>query len=359
MKLTVLTVPVTFLVFLCVSCSKNAHDMKVADLSFPYQEYLDSMGEDDIFPTIGDDGYGFSAISHKIRYPELSQVLASDLFADSLLQLYNTVLAVNTLAYDVSTADRYIVSDSHLVSEIADALDSINLSGIRNEKIKKSVVDICDFEVSCIRSGEYPSDSENNYNNVLNELYDSIYGSFLDYYLSDSEYSPSHVMADYDEIHARAIADTTTYREELLQKVLKEQNFEKKCILAREFAYANYKNPARDDYELVAVLDSILRSNRYSPLLEELWLMWRTALQRHIFGSPSNDSAMYNLFYNDMRNQVAVTYINHLAKNPDDKIAFLNFYRLTTDYNITRNSPCMFGNNSNLDEMYLYEEIWR
>ena len=28
------------------------------------------------------------------------------------------------------------------------------------------------------------------------------------------------------------------------------------------------------------------------------------------------------------------------------------------EYNITRNSPCYFGNNSILDEMSLYDECW-
>lgn len=40
--------------------------------------------------------------------------------------------------------------------------------------------------------------------------------------------------------------------------------------------------------------------------------MWRTALQKNILRGPSNDSAMFNLFYNDMRNRIALIYIGYL-----------------------------------------------
>lgn len=94
--------------------------------AFPYQTYLDSMGEDEYFPTIGDDGGGFAAISNNIRYPEMPDTLALSHFADSLLQLYNIAIAFNIVAYDVSTAERYI-DEADLGLKQADALDSINV----------------------------------------------------------------------------------------------------------------------------------------------------------------------------------------------------------------------------------------
>ena len=109
---------------------------------------------------------------------------------------------------------------------------------------------------------------------------------------------------------------------------------------------------------MVAVLDKLLRANKYSPLLGELWRMWRVALQINIFGSRSNDGAMYNLFYNDMRNRVALIYIAHLKTHPYDKIAFKEFLRLAQVHNITRNSPCMFGNNANLEDMELFYSVY-
>ena len=140
--------------------------------------------------------------------------------------------------------------------------------------------------------------------------------------------------------------------------VLNEKDFQKKCIYAREFAYSNYKSPKRDDEELVAVIDPILNGDEYSPLLGQLWLIWRTALQLDCFGSRSNDGAIYNILYDTMRTRVAGKYIEHLAPNPNDNVAFTEFFRLAYELCVVRNSPCIFGNNSNLDEMNIYEECW-
>lgn len=66
---------------------------------------------------------------------------------------------------------------------------------------------------------------------------------------------------------------------------------------------------------------------------------------------------MYNLFYNEMRNRIALVYIAHLKTHPYDKLAFNKFASMAMEYNITRNSGGLFGNNSILDEMSLYDEI--
>lgn len=119
------------LVVLAISaCSTNNGDDRVQAPPFPYEEYLEMTEEDQYFPKIGNDGEGFDAISQNIEYPELPTELSLSHFADSLLLMYNTCLAFNTMAYDVSTAERYM-NDSTLCIDQANALDSINLSGIR------------------------------------------------------------------------------------------------------------------------------------------------------------------------------------------------------------------------------------
>lgn len=324
--------------------------------AFPYQTYLDSIGEDEYVPTIGDDGSGFAAISNNIRYPEMPDTLSSSNFADSLLQLYNIVIAFNTVAYDVGTAERYM-DEADFGLEQADALDSINVSGIHNPEIKEALVKLSRKAAQWIRSGKKPNEQRAVEVDEFYEVFNAFRKPLFDAHFSDIEFKPSEILEDYASIHSKAISDTTTFRSELLQQVLRESDFNKKCVLAREFAYANYKSPYQDDKELVAVIDSILRSNKYSPLLSELWLMWRTALQKNILGGPSNDSAMFNLFYNDMRNRIALIYIGYLKTHPHDKLAFKKFVSLSEEYNITRDSRCIFGNNSILDEMYLYKEI--
>lgn len=338
-------------------CSKKKIENRMQAPPFPYEAYLELSEEDQWSPKIGNDGYGFDAISNNIRYPELPVELSLSHFADSLLLMYNTILAYNTKAYDVSTAERYM-NDSTLCLEQANALDSINLSGIHNEKIRYALLACSQNAGHWIKKGKYPNEQENQEIGDFYNTYDEILIPFIDNHISDEDFDPNNVIENYRTIHKQAINDTLSFRYELLKLVRAEQDFQKQCVLAREFAYANFKSKERNDKELVAIIDPILRSNEYSPLLYDLWLMWRTALQKDILGSPSNDGAMYNLFYNDMRNRIAVRFITHLKNNPFDKIAFNKFASLAMEYNITRNSPCYFGNNSILDEMSLYDECW-
>lgn len=325
--------------------------------SFPYQKYLDSIGEDEAFPYIGDDGNGFNAISHKIRYPEMPGNLRQSLFADSLLQLYNTVLAYNTVAYDISTGERYLEEEKR-VKQVAAALDAVNLSGIDNVEIKNAIADLSKVSADLLRHGQYPN-GQNSFPEVdrFYSAYNNIYDTFLDTHLAAGEYEPSAVLDNYAEIHEKALSRSPNVRDELLQMVLQENNFERKCILAREFAISNFDSSLYDNIEeFISVLDEILRSDEYSPMKHELWLMWRTGLQLYLFGGRSNDSAMYNLFYNDMRNLVALNFISHLKENPHDSVAFLNFFRLVKEPNIVRNSSFFLGNNANINQMELYYE---
>jgi len=354
---TTLSVSIAILAISLVSCTNKEQSGNIQVPSFPYESYLAQTEEDQWSPRIGDDGYGFDAISHNIRYPEIPDSIKLSHFADSLLLMYNTCLAYNTMAYDVSTAERYM-NDSTLCIDQANALDSINVSGIRDKEIRDALMACSKKAANCIKSGKRPNEQEITEVSTFYKVYNQFSDPFLEAHLSEAEFNPSNVLEDYKEIHQKAITDTLSYRHELLKRVCDEVDFQKKCVLAREFAYANYKNPARNNKELIAVIDPILRTDNYSPLLGELWLIWRTALQKGIFGSMSNDGAMYNLFYNDMRNHVILQYITHLKTHPSDKVAFNKFFELASAYNITRNSGAIFGNNSILDEMEIYNEIW-
>lgn len=329
-------------------------DVQLQAPAFPYESYFGQLSEYQTCVEIGDDGEGFNAISHKIRYPEVSAESGSSQFADSLLLLYNTSLAYNTMAYDVSTAERYIWDNSLCVEE-ANALDSINLSGIKDKDMREALLACSKKSAKWIREGNSPNEQKNSEVAAFYEVFNKFGNKFLDKHMTNDDFDPSTIIVNYDEIHQKAISDSSDCRDELLEMVLAEKDFQKKCVLAREFAYANFNSKEEDDMELVAVIDPILRSGEYSPLLYDLWLVWRTALQKDIFGSPSNDGSIYNLFYNDMRNRVALTYINYLERNPNDKVAFKKFAELAMQYNITRNA-LPIGNNSLLDEMNLYKE---
>lgn len=336
------------------SCAKvRPIEEPLAPPAFPYQSYLDSIGSDEVSPLIGDDGRGFNPISHNIRYPAIPDSLKLSSFADSLLQYYNIALAFNSMAYDIGTAERYM-SNRSLRLDAADALDAVNLDGITSPEIRQQLRNISRNSAAWLRKGIEPNSQKNEAVGRFYDLFDQFTSPLLPNQSSEAEYDPGSFVDNYDKIHAQALTDTTFFRSELMRRVFCATDFERKCVLAREYAYSNDIHPRRNDKEVVAVIDNILRENKYSPLLRDLWRMWRVLLQIYIFGSPSNDGAMYNLFYNDMRNRIALVYLAHLNKHPDDIIALKEFISLSLDHNIVRNSGYLFGNNVIIDEIELF-----
>lgn len=153
-----------------LSCNNNKSTKdNLCPPEFPYQEYLDATGDANAFPVIGDDGDGFNAISHNIRYPELPESLRMSQFADSLLQYYDIALAYNTMAYDTGTAIRYM-SESGSGIEYADALDSINLDPIKSLEIKKQLREITGNAARWIREGIDPNSQEDE---AIDRFYDA------------------------------------------------------------------------------------------------------------------------------------------------------------------------------------------
>lgn len=97
----------------------------------------------------------------------------------------------------------------------------------------------------------------------------------------------------------------------------------------------------------------LLRAENYSPMLRDMWRIWRVTLQKDLLGGMSNDSSMYNLFYNDMRNRVALTFIKHIVSNPDDYVAFMEFVKFGLTENINRHSGVLIGSNVLREDMEL------
>ena len=230
------------------------------------------------------------------------------------------------------------------------------MSGIDNEELSDAFLALSQAIAKDVRNGQRTDTICYDEILQLHGVMDKLFGDFVDLHRTRTNYNYSKYVADYDKMHAKAITDTTHYRDELLQMVFNEEDFEKQCIYAREFAYANYHNLNGEPVDVVAVIEPLLLTTKYSPLLFDLWLIWRTALQGGVLSGISNDSSMYNLFYNGMRRRVAYRYITRLNENPHDELAFNGLLRLIYRSSITRNSNCYVGNNCFLDQMDLYGE---
>lgn len=357
-SISLLWVMALILLLSCNNDKKSKNHPEATAVSvpeFPYENYYDSVSDDTGSFVIGPDGDGYTSISKNIKYVELSPEERTPL-ADSLALYYNVILAYNAGAYDLGTAARF--NSEPLSKEFGENLMEINVSGISNPDFGKMIQKIYYHAGSDLKKGTYDEDNQYKEVNDFYKVFEQFSDKLLNNRFSEDEFDASDYMEDYSKMHEKAIKDTTDFRDELLHATLTEKDFIKKTILAREFAYANFKNRnISNDKELIAVFDTILKSGEYSPLLNELWLIWRTILQKDIFGSPSNDGPIYNLFYNDMRNKVAKSYIKYISTHPEDKIAWKEFLRLSNTLYIIRNGYSLFGNNSLEDYYDIFYEI--
>ena len=318
---------------------------------FPYQGYLDAL-EVDSFAEITDNDFGYNPIGPHVRYLELPDKLAGNALADSLLQFYNTALAYNAFVYDVGTAERYLYEDSTNV-EFANAFESFNLSGVKNERFNKLLQSSARIIAEVLRKGESPMDSPNADFEIFMSEFDAYTTDLFMPRFTYEEFDPYYEIDNYYEFHDKAITDSLHFRGELLQMVLNEKDFTHQCIYACEYAYSNYASEEKNYEDVIAVFDMLLRANKYSPMLRDMWRIWRVTLQKDLLAGMSNDSPMYNLFYNDMRNRVALTLIEYMASNPDDFVAFMEFVKLGLAENINRHSGVLVGSNVLKEDMEL------
>ena len=302
---------------------------------------------------LGDDGNGFVPISDMLD-PLKFEGKKNSKFVDTLVWLYNATQLLDAMIYDCSTIDRY--NGDFDPKPFADAISGIDVSGIDHEVLSDAFLALSQAIAKDVRNGQRTDTIYYDEILQLHRVMDKLFGDFVDSHRTRVSYNCSEYVANYDKMHAKAIADTAHYRDELLQMVFDEEDFEKQCIYAREFAYANYHNLNGETVDVVAVIEPLLLTTEYSPLLFDLWLIWRTALQGGVLSGISNDSSMYNLFYNGMRRRVAYRYITRLNENPHDGLAFNGLLRLIYRSSITHNSNCYVGNNCFLDQMDLYGE---
>lgn len=330
--------------------SFSCKEKKTVDLpEFPYESYVQTVENGDgVLDGYGD---GLQPISDKAVYLELPADLADNSFVDSLAVIYNANRALGAMVYDLTTASRNS-QDSALAATCGIAMMNIAPAGISDTAVCAAVIAVGKSVGADVARNvdtyqvQYPESYR------LNDMIESYYRPLTVGRQEQAWPQAGDAIADYAEVHRRAVSDTTDYGDTLLEKALTGSSFEARAAYAHEYGLWAMRNRG-DARTMVAVIDPILRSDRYAPELADLWLMWRTALQLNLLGGRSNDSRMYNLFYNEMCDRVALCYLRHLVENRADDGAFNAYIYLAMNRGVVRQSSCIFGNNANLDEMNL------
>lgn len=97
-----------------------------------------------------------------------------------------------------------------------------------------------------------------------------------------------------------------------------------------------------DPEKELVIMERVLDSGKYSPMLAKTYIDWRTKTQLYWHGA-SNMSEIPNWEYNLKRWQIIKTIRQHLKANPSDSVAARQAEMLLALENIGRGGP--FGNN--------------
>ena len=125
------------------------------------------------------------------------------------------------------------------------------------------------------------------------------------------------------------------------------KNFDEQCSLWRN--WANCKKSVTEDEWLVGVGMALMKSGKYSPILNRIWITWRALCQTMFFGM-SRDSAIPNHYYNEFRKMCYVSCLKHIASHPDDVYAMNCAAAIGGRTNLNRFGQNYFGNETMIEE---------
>ena len=140
----------------------------------------------------------------------------------------------------------------------------------------------------------------------------------------------------------------------MLQLLQTEQDINRRCIYALEYAHSSSDGP--HFIEAAPYLVDVMLAGEYSPYLNDIWRTWR-AMMSTMMGM-SRDSHIPNLKYNEMRKVCALTTLEYIRNHPEDIMAINNFVVLAYTVNIHRFGTFMFGNQNVMDQMEMFPEYF-
>lgn len=90
----------------------------------------------------------------------------------------------------------------------------------------------------------------------------------------------------------------------------------------------------------------------YNPILDRVWIAWRSLFQTVFCGS-SRDSYIPNDYYNTYRRKCYITCLKHIAEHQDDVFAMNCATILAVNENMNRFGQNQFGNEALIDEAWM------
>ena len=119
----------------------------------------------------------------------------------------------------------------------------------------------------------------------------------------------------------------------MLEELCSCQTFDEQCALWRN--WANCPPPMNNEDRWIAAVGCRLMSGgRFSPILDDVWTVWRAMMQPFFGFSISSD--IPNVYYNIYRKKCYVTCLKHIERFPNDPYAMNSAAVLYGYHNMSR-----------------------
>lgn len=197
----------------------------------------------------------------------------------------------------------------------------------------------------------FPGEAYNKYINFILENLDSDIDTrkYIINYYRDVE----ALISKYDSVQKEieAIQDDSTMIDAIRKKIESARSFDEQCAIT--LACSRKRSTFCGDLVgggsySIDLMSSLLKSGKYSVLLERMWILWRAFSQSTLIGR-SRDAVIPNYSYDRMRKQVYTTISKHVKECPQDTNAIISGLLLVKHSGLIRNGNNILGNDADED----------
>lgn len=245
--------------------------------------------------------------------------------------------------------------------DVFKSIEAINVNIIKDSKVRKAAQNFKDSLLLIMKTE--PDEWDEDYSPMsLVFSYNDIIESSVVYKYFDDEESFSDSMSNAmpiawemakDKYQHYLDAEEDEQAGVMLREMASCKTFDEQCSLWCN--WADCKKSSIDDEWIAIAGCALMKSGKYSFLLNNIWITWRAICQCLYFGG-SRDSSIPNDFYNEFRKMCYISCLNRIARHPDDVYAMNCAAAICGRSNLNRYGRNPIGNEAMIEMAMMLPE---
>ncbi len=171
--------------------------------------------------------------------------------------------------------------------------------------------------------------------------------------ISPQSFLPDTLSRHYDEYIGHEASPSDTMISDLYTLYRQEKNFDTRMAMLFMLIGTNYYASNDTVDLLIKDAEAAFTSGNYSPMMPLLWRAYRV-VYCNTYGCPSTYCERPNVRFNYYRRLVAYTFLRHIQRHPDDRVALVQFYMLAEKENIDRFGEYPYGHQGAAEHIYIF-----